>query len=282
MTIANTPYLAYPQEAVAAALQAVAGAQQSVAAAEADVSTAKSDVASAKAELNQWKTKNPEVYVGIGYDVLTAALKDREAALKDREAALATSQAALKDREAALATSQVALKEREAAFEKVMVAGTNSSNIPTETQIFNSTSSISMTPRGLCDWLEGSPTTSSMSLLETQVVSQQDVSPDAPIQFPLAGREESLKHIANCFVRVYNNRHNDDRNTRPIPICTGVPGLGKTRLLKECHSTVLDLAGISGRRLSAIISYGNDGNPFGLVDERLGVKCSCEIPHESR
>ena len=140
-------------------------------------------------------------------------------------------------------------------------------------QFFN-TISIDMTPEKLVEWLKSSATSSSANLAEEKIVSQQDVNADVPIEFSLAGREESLNHIADCFQRIYKNRSSQDRNMRPIPVCTGVPGLGKTRLMHECSSNVLDRTGIKGKRLSTIISFGNDGNAFGWVDQSLGIQCS--------
>ncbi|KAJ3392736.1 hypothetical protein HDU84_003473 [Entophlyctis sp. JEL0112] len=134
--------------------------------------------------------------------------------------------------------------------------------MPVETQ-FSDSISILMTPVGLCDWLQGSATNSSANLADSKIASQEDINAASAIEFPLAGREESLEHIADCFRPVYENRNKKDRTKRPIPICTGVPGLGKTRLMGECSSMVLDMTGIPGKRLSALISFGNDGNAYG-------------------
>jgi Cdc6-like AAA superfamily ATPase len=90
----------------------------------------------------------------------------------------------------------------------------------------------------------------------------------------LAGREESLQHITKCFLTSYQERCNKDRNSRPIPVCTGIPGLGKTRLMEECAATVFDRTQIPGHRVSGIISFGNDGNLYGQFDELLGIQCS--------
>ncbi|KAJ3028473.1 UNVERIFIED_CONTAM: hypothetical protein HDU68_001620 [Siphonaria sp. JEL0065] len=130
---------------------------------------------------------------------------------------------------------------------------------------------VSMTPQGLCEWLHGS---SSKDLSDSKVVSQEQTQAIYPTKFPLTGRDESLAHIKSCFVKTYEHRTKDDRNNRPIPMCTGVPGVGKTRILNECSSTVLDMTGIPGERLSVLISYGNDGNAYCGVDHSLGIQCS--------
>ena len=76
------------------------------------------------------------------------------------------------------------------------------------------------------------------------------------------------------FLTSYQQRYHTDRNSRPIPVCTGIPGLGKTRLLEECATTVLDMTQIPGQRISGIVSFGNDGNAYGEFDELLGIQCS--------
>ena len=131
-----------------------------------------------------------------------------------------------------------------------------------------------MTPDDLLGWLCGSNTNSTTDLTDHQVFSQEQIISNTHIVFPLAGREESLQHIASCFLTSYQQRYNTDRNSRPIPVCTGIPGLGKTRLLEECATTVLDMTQIPGRRMSGIVSFGNDGNAYGEFDELLGIQCS--------
>ncbi|KAJ3238626.1 hypothetical protein HDU78_003407 [Chytriomyces hyalinus] len=146
-----------------------------------------------------------------------------------------------------------------------------------ETQFANSdpmTPCPPMTAEGLWKWLHGSPTNSSEDIQDSKVVNQEEINEKYPIEFPLVGRDESLAHIASCFVRTYEHRTSKDRNKRPIPMCTGVPGLGKTRLMEECSTTVLDMTGIPGERMSVIVSFGNDGNAYSWLDRRLGIQCS--------
>ncbi|OAJ39483.1 hypothetical protein BDEG_23322 [Batrachochytrium dendrobatidis JEL423] len=126
----------------------------------------------------------------------------------------------------------------------------------------------------LLEWLSGSNVNSAVDLADKQVLSQQQTNLNQKVVFPLAGREKSLQHIASCFMATYRHRSNIDRNSRRIIVCTGMPGLGKTRLMTECSITVLDMTGIQGKRLSAIVSFGNDTNPYGEIDKLLGIKCS--------
>lgn len=79
-------------------------------------------------------------------------------------------------------------------------------------------------------WLCGSNPNSATDLADQQVFSQEQINSNNPIVFPLPGREE---YITKCFLISYKERRNKDRNSRPIPVCTGIPGLGKTRFWKN-------------------------------------------------
>ncbi|KAK5667760.1 hypothetical protein QVD99_005605 [Batrachochytrium dendrobatidis] len=139
---------------------------------------------------------------------------------------------------------------------------------------FSNPNQIPMGAIDLLEWLSGSNNGSAVDLTDKQVLSQQQTNPNQKVVFPLVGREQSLQHIASCFMATHQERSNIDRNSRRIPVCTGIPGLGKTRLMTECSTTVLDMTKIQGKRLSAIVSFGNDGNAYGEIDKLLGIKCS--------
>ncbi|OAJ40153.1 hypothetical protein BDEG_23916 [Batrachochytrium dendrobatidis JEL423] len=140
--------------------------------------------------------------------------------------------------------------------------------------MFSNPNQIPMTATGLLEWLSGSNNSSTVDLPDKQILSQQQTNPNQKVVFPLAGREKSLQHIASCFMATHRHRSNIDRNSRRIPVCAGMPGLGRTRLMTECSTTVLDMTGIQGKRFSAIVSFGNDGNSYGEIDKLLGIKCS--------
>ncbi|KAJ8326703.1 hypothetical protein O5D80_004157 [Batrachochytrium dendrobatidis] len=103
----------------------------------------------------------------------------------------------------------------------------------------------------LLEWLSGSNNSFTVDLADKQVLSQQQTNLNQKVVFPLTGREKSLQHIASCFMATYRHRSNIDRNSRRIPVCTGMSGLGKTRLMTECSITVLDMTETQGKRLSA-------------------------------
>ncbi|KAJ3062301.1 hypothetical protein HDU99_005265, partial [Rhizoclosmatium hyalinum] len=120
-----------------------------------------------------------------------------------------------------------------------------------------------MIPKALNDWLTASGFT---DISESPVVNQDQA-------FPLVGRDGCIKLIAQCFIKAHEYRTCRDQSRRPIPVCVGGPGLGKTRLLEECSRTILDMTGIPGKRLEVIISFGKDGNASSWIDEHLGIQC---------
>jgi hypothetical protein len=139
---------------------------------------------------------------------------------------------------------------------------------------FVNQTAIPVTVDDFLDWLCGSNTNSAAYLIENEIMSQEQIQSDFPIEFPLAGREESLKLLSSIFLTSFRQRANGDRNSRQIPVCTGLPGLGKTRLLNECATTVFDMCKMQGKRLSAIVSFGNDGCAYSKLDNALGISCS--------
>jgi hypothetical protein len=140
--------------------------------------------------------------------------------------------------------------------------------------MFYNQNEVAMSTKDLYDWLCGSNTNSETDLTQNQVSFEAKINSNNQIVFPLAGRDESLEHIKNCFLTSFENRSDMDRNSRPIPVCTGIPGLGKTRLMEECATTVLDMTQILGQRISGIVSFGNDGNAYSSLDDILGIQCS--------
>ncbi|KAJ2999708.1 hypothetical protein HDV02_001951 [Globomyces sp. JEL0801] len=133
---------------------------------------------------------------------------------------------------------------------------------------------VPMDSNNLLNWICGSKTNSTTDLCDLEIFSQEDIQSHTPVLFPLAGREESMQQIKNCFLNSYKERHQNDRNLRPIPVCTGIPGIGKTRLIEECPSSILDMTQIPGQRVCGIISFGNDGNPYGEIDDIVGIQAS--------
>ena len=74
--------------------------------------------------------------------------------------------------------------------------------------------SVKMNPSDICQWLCGSNTNSASDFKAETIISQTEINSDSHIVFPLAGREESIEHLAKCFSTTYDNRLKSDRNTK--------------------------------------------------------------------
>ncbi len=137
---------------------------------------------------------------------------------------------------------------------------------------FQVTEAVQMNPDAFLEWLSESGTNSPVGLKEAHVSLEIR---DPPFKFPLAGRKESVERLASSFRTVFENRSNGhDRTSRHLPFITGVPGLGKSRLLLESPTRVLDESGLKGKRVSAYISFGNDKNSLEDIDKHLGIECA--------
>jgi hypothetical protein len=78
--------------------------------------------------------------------------------------------------------------------------------------------------------------------------------------FALSGRDEALKSAARAFKVLSQSIGTTDRIQRKIPVCSGLSGLGKTRMLEEWER-IFDLAEIPQTRLGALVLYYNGHMP---------------------
>ncbi|KAI3634839.1 hypothetical protein MIR68_007220 [Amoeboaphelidium protococcarum] len=53
------------------------------------------------------------------------------------------------------------------------------------------------------------------------------------MMFPLSGRDDALKQAAECMRTISQPITATTRTDRRIPVCAGLSGLGKTRMLEE-------------------------------------------------
>eukprot|EP01125_Pyxidicula_operculata_P003537 TRINITY_DN1456_c1_g3_i1.p1 TRINITY_DN1456_c1_g3~~TRINITY_DN1456_c1_g3_i1.p1 ORF type:complete len:485 (-),score=93.12 TRINITY_DN1456_c1_g3_i1:856-2196(-) len=95
--------------------------------------------------------------------------------------------------------------------------------------------------------------------LASQPDGPVESSPDS-LSFNLQGRDDCIESIASMFEEMYNRQANRVRYRYRIPVCTGISGIGKTRLLEE-WMVLLDKSRINSwthkRKMGVIISYGN-------------------------
>ena len=78
--------------------------------------------------------------------------------------------------------------------------------------------------------------------------------------FALSGRDDALNSAAKAFKNLVKDFEASDRIERKIPVCSGLSGLGKTRMLEEWER-IFDLAEIPSPRLGALVLYYNGHAP---------------------
>eukprot|EP00732_Lithocolla_globosa_P002421 Lithocolla_globosa_v1_NODE_1577_length_2471_cov_446.691639.p1 type:complete len:745 gc:universal NODE_1577_length_2471_cov_446.691639:92-2326(+) len=109
---------------------------------------------------------------------------------------------------------------------------------------------------------------------ENKFLSRPHVLEKKGLQVSLQGRKDAmnrakelLKNLCDVqLARVTNQTSGFDRTKHRIPVCSGMSGLGKTRLLEECGVIYPE-----GRSL--IVSYGN-GHSLRTVEHSMGISAS--------
>ncbi|KAL3659398.1 hypothetical protein V7S43_015669 [Phytophthora oleae] len=95
------------------------------------------------------------------------------------------------------------------------------------------------------------------------------------LQFQLVGREEAMETAADCFKRIIkaSRSSGSDRTNRPIPVCSGISGLGKTRMLEEGGRILKEMKLDPKHIASVIVSYVN-GFDFQPVEQSMEIAAS--------
>jgi len=83
---------------------------------------------------------------------------------------------------------------------------------------------------------------------------------ETSLSFALSGRDEAVKSAAEAFKVLSKPVGTTDRSQRQIPVCSGLSGLGKTRMLEE-WKRIFDHAEIPETRLGALVLYYNGHMP---------------------
>ncbi|KAI3635616.1 hypothetical protein MIR68_006254 [Amoeboaphelidium protococcarum] len=89
---------------------------------------------------------------------------------------------------------------------------------------------------------------------------------------PLCGRQAALEQAAECMKVLSLPSVETDRVNCKIPVCAGLSGLGKTRMLEEWQQ-IMDLAGITCNRLGALVLYYNGHMPH-PVERKMTIEAS--------
>eukprot|EP01125_Pyxidicula_operculata_P021811 TRINITY_DN8660_c0_g1_i1.p1 TRINITY_DN8660_c0_g1~~TRINITY_DN8660_c0_g1_i1.p1 ORF type:complete len:439 (+),score=70.30 TRINITY_DN8660_c0_g1_i1:106-1317(+) len=77
------------------------------------------------------------------------------------------------------------------------------------------------------------------------------------LSYDFCGRELSIQKVADLWKKIYNAQQRTEgtaQNGHPIPICSGIPGLGKTRMLEEWQ-VILKKMDLRSNCKGIIISY---------------------------
>ena len=89
---------------------------------------------------------------------------------------------------------------------------------------------------------------------------------------PLCGRDDALNQAAE-FMRIMSLPPREtDKVMRKIPVCSGLSGLGKTRMLEEWEQ-IFELAGIPDTRLGILVTYHNGHMPH-PVERKMTIEAS--------
>ncbi|EGZ04335.1 hypothetical protein PHYSODRAFT_536652, partial [Phytophthora sojae] len=120
-----------------------------------------------------------------------------------------------------------------------------------------------------------------LAFLESEMANKQEIVVNRNIlgaeslQFRLVGREEAIKTAADCFNRIIeaNRGTGSDRTHRPIPVCSGISGLGKTRMLEE-SGTILEEMKLDPKYVvRLIVPYYNGYKPI-PVERSMPIEAS--------
>ncbi|KAF0702597.1 Aste57867_7773 [Aphanomyces stellatus] len=82
----------------------------------------------------------------------------------------------------------------------------------------------------------------------------------------------ALKVAADCMNKIAKPVSQTTKADRKIPVCAGLSGLGKSRMLEEWEN-IFDLAKIHGPRLGALVLYYNGHKPH-VIEGSMTIEAS--------
>ena len=92
------------------------------------------------------------------------------------------------------------------------------------------------------------------------------------LSYKLSGRENALETAAGCFRILAKCATTTSKSDRRIPVCSGLPGLGKSRMLDEWDQ-IFDRADITGPHLGSLVVYYNGHKPH-PVEKSMTIEAS--------
>ncbi|KAH9154108.1 hypothetical protein AeRB84_003755 [Aphanomyces euteiches] len=109
------------------------------------------------------------------------------------------------------------------------------------------------------------------------IISSPHLLTEESLQFRLTGREDAIETAMECYTKIIESSKTTatDRTKRTIPVCSGISGLGKTRMLEE---GILILRNIVKEEefnciASVIVPYYNEYMP-NPVEKTMSIEAS--------
>ncbi|KAF0718239.1 Aste57867_1808 [Aphanomyces stellatus] len=125
---------------------------------------------------------------------------------------------------------------------------------------------IQLTSDGLLEFLENEMFDATNFHVLPHELSKSDLA------FRLSGRDIVLQRAAKCMQELSRPTIETSKVSRKIPVCAGMQGLGKSRMLEEWE-TIFDLAGIEGPRLGVIVFHSNGHEPQ-AIEKSMTIEAS--------
>ncbi|KAG1705589.1 hypothetical protein DVH05_003276 [Phytophthora capsici] len=107
------------------------------------------------------------------------------------------------------------------------------------------------------------------------LVSRPHILEAESLEFRLSGREEAITTVMGCFSDIikFSGTGGTDRTKRVIPVCSGISGLGKTRMLEE-SDTIFRKMGLDPTRVASVIVQYFNGYSFNQVEQSMLIEAS--------
>jgi hypothetical protein len=125
---------------------------------------------------------------------------------------------------------------------------------------------VEMNENALLKFLEGEMTDT------TKFNSFPRILVERELAFKLSGRDAAITQAAQCIANLSISPITTARADRRIPVCSGLSGLGKTRMLEEWEQ-IFDKAEIGPHRLGILVPYYN-GFSNVLVENSMDIEAS--------
>ncbi|KAF0687680.1 hypothetical protein As57867_020525, partial [Aphanomyces stellatus] len=203
-------------------------------------------VKNAQRRLDNWLVANPNDF-GDTYRHLRDDLKEAREALKEA-------------REALKEAREFYLRIREAPSHEQSASNASDQTAEPTGPL------IDLTSTGILEFLETQMNDSAKFHTVPHLLSPSN------LEFQLSGRDMALKVAADCMNKIAKPVSQTTKADRKIPVCAGLPGLGKSRMLEEWEN-IFDLAKIHGPRLGALVLYYNGHKPH-VIEASMTIEAS--------